>query len=73
VTSDLRLTRVFREPSAVRISLMVEAFNLFNAANLTQFNGNLLSASFGQPATRFSQVFGSGGPRAFQLGVRASY
>jgi hypothetical protein len=49
-------------------------FNLFNTANLMGYSGNLLSpALFGQPGGRFTQVFGSGGPRAFQFGARASF
>jgi hypothetical protein len=42
--------------------------------NLVQYSGNIAnSAVFGQPGARFSQVFGSGGPRAFQLGARISF
>jgi hypothetical protein len=51
-----------------------EVFNLFNIANLSGHSGNLVnSATFGQPTRRFDQVFGSGGPRAFQLAARVSF
>ena len=54
--------------------MLGEVFNLFNTANLIGYNGNLLNpAMFGQPNARFTQIFGSGGPRAFQLGARASF
>ena len=50
---------------------MVEVFNLFNTANLVQYGSNLANpTTFGQPGSRVSQVFGSGGPRALQLGAR---
>jgi hypothetical protein len=52
---------------------MGEVFNLYNAANLSGYSGNLTSAGFGQPTSRVTQVFGSGGPRAFQLGARISF
>src|SRR5262249_3562432 len=35
--------------------------------------GYLKSSSFGQPVTTAGGVFGSGGPRAFQLGVRLAF
>jgi hypothetical protein len=54
--------------------LLGEVFNLFNTANLVQYSGNLNEpGSFGQPGARSDQVFGSGGPRAFQLGARLSF
>jgi len=42
-------------------------------ANLVQYSGNINGADFGQPGARFSQVFGSGGPRAFQLAAKVSF
>jgi len=74
-TQDLRLSRTFRLGSErVHLVLLGEVFNLFNTANLVQYSGNLNDpASFGQPGARFSQVFGSGGPRAFQFGARLSF
>jgi hypothetical protein len=35
--------------------------------------GYLTSSSFGQPVTTAGGVFGSGGPRAFQLGIRLQF
>jgi hypothetical protein len=35
--------------------------------------GYLTSSSFGKPVTTAGGVFGSGGPRAFQLGVRFQF
>ena len=74
-TQDLRLSRSFPlGEERVRLSLFGEVFNLFNTANLVDYSGNIAnSASFGQPGARFTQVFGSGGPRAVQLGARVSF
>jgi hypothetical protein len=53
---------------------MAEAFNLFNIANLSGYgNGLVQTAAFGQPTARRAQIFGSGGPRAFQFGARLSF
>ncbi len=74
VTQDLRLSRalIFREK--YKLTLIGEVFNLFNVANLLGYSGNLSNtATFGQPTRRFDQVFGSGGPRAFQLAARVSF
>ena len=48
-----------------------EVFNLFNTANLSGRSGDVLG--FGQPTSRVTQVFGSGGPRAFQIAARVSF
>jgi hypothetical protein len=73
-TQDLRLTRSFHLGShAARLSVFAEAFNLLNTPNLVGYSGNLTSRTFAQPTGRFTQVFGSGGPRAFQLGARVSF
>jgi hypothetical protein len=53
--------------------LIGEVFNLFNTANLSGRSGNLLSSGFGQAKSRVTQVFGSGGPRAFQFAARLSF
>ena len=70
---DLRLSRWFALGERWRLSLIGEAFNLYNAANLSGYSGDLASPAFGQPTSRFTQVFGSGGPRAFQLATRINF
>jgi hypothetical protein len=74
-TQDLRLSHTVplgRERA--RLVVFGEVFNLLNTANLVQYSGNIAGiGQFGQPGARFSQVFGSGGPRAFQFGARVSF
>ena len=70
---DLRLSREFAFSDRWRLSIIGEVFNVYNAANLSGHSGNLNSSAFGQPTARFTQVFGSGGPRAFQLGARVNF
>jgi hypothetical protein len=82
MTHDLRLTRVFPITERVRLSVIAEGFNIFNIANLTGFSGTLNAQvppgqvqplTFGQATNRFNQVFGSGGPRAFQFAARVAW
>jgi hypothetical protein len=73
LTQDLRLSRNFIFHHRWRMTLMGEAFNLFNIGNLSGRSGDLLGAGFGQLTSRVTQVFGSGGPRAFQIGARVSF
>jgi hypothetical protein len=70
---DLRLTRSFVFHDRWRLLLIGEVFNVYNAANLAGHSANVASAAFGQPTTRSTQIFGSGGPRAFQLAMRLSF
>ncbi len=73
-SQDLRLTKSFKLREEVSLRLIGEVFNLFNVSNLTGYNFNLASpASFGKPTQRVGQTFGSGGPRAFQIGARLSF
>jgi hypothetical protein len=73
VSQDLRFTKkmTFREPFT--LSLMVEVFNIFNIANLTGYSNILNQPNYGQPSARVGQVFGTGGPRAFQFGARLEF
>ncbi|HKQ74100.1 MAG TPA: carboxypeptidase regulatory-like domain-containing protein [Blastocatellia bacterium] len=73
VTNDLRLTRIVRIREELRLMLIGEVFNIFNIANLGGYSEDLQSANFGIPTTRTNQVFGSGGPRAFQFAARLSF
>ena len=57
----------------VKLKVFAEVFNLLNYANLESFSNNLTSPSFGKPAERTRQIFGTGGPRAFQFGARLSF
>ena len=73
LTHDLGLSRGFVFGERWRLTLNGQVFNLFNIANLSGRSGNLLGAGFGQPTSRVTQVFGSGGPRSFQLAARVSF
>ena len=73
-TLDLRVTRLFVIDGRWRASLIGEVFNVYNKANLSGYSGDLTnSATFGQPTSRAAQIFGSGGPRAFQLAARMNF
>jgi hypothetical protein len=88
ITQDIRVTRVIPIGEKVSLQLIGEGFNIFNVANLTGFSGSLVSATFnratrsfpsaannlfGQSTGRVGSIFGSGGPRAFQLAARFSF
>jgi hypothetical protein len=73
-SQDLRLAKIFRLSERYELNVFGEAFNLFNVANLVGYGVNIADPNaFGQPNRRVNQVFGSGGPRAFQLGARLSF
>lgn len=87
ITHDVRVTRVIPIHENVRLNLIAEGFNIFNIANLTGFGGTLdqwvrptatapgrnPDFTFGQATGRVNSIFGSGGPRAFQLAARISF
>lgn len=86
---DFRLDRTFAFGERWHLSLIGEAFNIFNVTNflgttnlnysgfantLSPDTGNpTFSSSFGKPVSTAGGVFGSGGPRAFQLAARISF
>jgi hypothetical protein len=73
-SQDVRLTKSFKLQEQVDLRIIGEVFNVFNVSNVTGFSFNLASpASFGKPTQRVGQTFGSGGPRAFQVGARLSF
>ena len=73
-SQDLRLAKVFKFSDRYDLNVFAEVFNLFNVANLNGYGVNVTQpSSFGQPNRRATQVFGSGGPRAFQVGARISF
>jgi carboxypeptidase family protein len=72
-SQDIRLTKKFTWKEHYQIAVFGEMFNVFNVANLSSFNNTVNSGVFGLPTQRQGQVFGSGGPRALQLGARVSF
>jgi hypothetical protein len=87
LSQDFRVTKGFTYHERYRLNIFGEVFNAFNIANLTGYafsldtkvaptpvNPNPVQTyTFGQPTQRAGQVFGSGGPRAFQVGARFSF
>jgi hypothetical protein len=72
-TQDVRVTRKVNMGEARTLALIGEVFNLFNIANLSGYNNVLNQPNYGLPSTRAGQVFGSGGPRAFQFATRFQF
>jgi hypothetical protein len=77
-SQDIRLTKRFTWKERYHLTVFGEMFNVFNIANLSSFNTTANSGrpgepTFGLPTQRQSQVFGSGGPRALQIGGRFSF
>ena len=73
-SEDVRVTKNFRlATERARIGIFGECFNVFNIANLSGYGNSLNAPGFGLPTQRTSNVFGSGGPRAFQLGARVTF
>jgi hypothetical protein len=83
ISQDFRLTKVFTYKERYKLSLFGEVFNAFNIANLTYTSFSLGTSSspnappaynpYGQPSGRTANIFGSGGPRSFQIGGRFSF
>jgi hypothetical protein len=71
-STDIRLTKNFVVKERYRFSILAESFNILNIGNETG-QSYQLGSSFGIPTQRVVQTFGSGGPRAFQLGGRVSF
>jgi hypothetical protein len=85
ISQDFRLTKTFTVKERYKFSIFGEVFNAFNIANL-QYSSFVLGTSsspntppppgtntYGQPNNRTENIFGSGGPRAFQVGGRFSF
>ncbi len=73
-SQDVRVTKKFAWKERYTLSIFGEAFNIFNISNLGGYNFTVNSGgSFGQSQSRASQVFGSGGARAFQFGGRFTF
>ena len=77
ISQDLRLTKRIRFTENTSLDLIGEVFNLFNVANYRdEANVNQVldveghGGSFLAPISRATSVFGTGGPRAFQFGLK---
>ena len=86
---DFRLDRTFTFAEHFSLNLVGEAFNIFNVTNILgvsnlNYSGfaNTLSpdtsnpsfsSSFGKPVSTAGGVFGSGGPRAFQVAAKLTF
>ncbi len=73
ISQDLRLTRNINFRENLRLQLIGESFNLFNISNLAGYSGTLTSPNFGIPTGRAGGVFGTGGPRAFQVAAKLTF
>jgi hypothetical protein len=73
ITQDVRVTRKVHIGESSTLALMAEVFNLFNIANLSGYSNMLNQVNYGLPSARAGQVFGSGGPRAFQFAARLQF
>jgi hypothetical protein len=75
-SQDIRATKVINlGTERAKLSLIGECFNVFNIANLGGYSYNLgtSGAGFGVPTSAESNVFGSGGPRAFQFAAKFNF
>ena len=83
LSQDIRLTKSFRMKESVHLDLIGEVFNLFNVANLTNTATNVIPAKDDisgpadfvtyKPTQRTTNIFGTGGARAFQFGLKFTF
>ncbi len=79
-SQDIRLTKTFTYREHYKLSILGEVFNVLNYANKGGYSNQLDKAVTGtqtfnyqQATSRGGQVFGSGGPRALQVGARFQF
>ena len=73
-SQDIRISKKFTYHERYKLSVFTEMFNVLNYANLGGYGTDpSQSTQFGVPTSRAGQVFGSGGPRALQVGGRFSF
>jgi hypothetical protein len=83
LSQDLRLTKTFRMTESMHVDIIGEVFNLFNVANLTNIATQVLPAKDDisgpgdivtyKPTQRTTNIFGTGGPRAFQFALKFTF
>jgi hypothetical protein len=69
---DLRLTKAFDVRSGAQLSLIAEAFNVFNTENYSGYFGVQRSPT-GEPRPDFGSPSGIFATRQFQLGSRLQF
>ncbi len=67
---DVRLSKSFTTAGRVRLQGILEAFNVLNTRNLTNYNGIVTASTYLQPASS-TDVFYQ--PRQLQFAVRVTY
>jgi hypothetical protein len=67
---DLRVTKIIRLRGNAKVSGIAELFNVFNHDNFGSYNGQVNSATFGQPVQNPSNTFRS---RTGQLAFRVQF
>lgn len=73
-SQDLRLTKTFTYHERYKLNVFAEMFNVFNYSNYSGYSFDPSnSTGFGIATQRVSQVFGSGGARAVQVGARITF
>ena len=73
-SQDMRLTKTFTYHERYRLNIFGEMFNIFNYSNYGGYSFDPSnSTGFGIATQRQTQVFGSGGPRAVQVGGRFTF
>ncbi len=72
-SQDMRLTKIFTYRERYRLNVFAEMFNVLNYANVGGASYDPSNANFGIMTARAGQVFGSGGPRAVQVGGRVTF
>jgi len=83
LSQDIRITKGFRFTESKRFDFIVEVFNLLNIANLTNVSDTAIPAKADitgpgdftafRPTQRTTNVFGTGGPRAFQFAWKFTF
>jgi len=86
ISQDVRITKGFRFSENMRLDIIGEIFNLFNVANLTSVtdiaipavddvgaNPKITDITTFKPTQRITNVFGTGGTRAAQFGVKFTF
>jgi hypothetical protein len=84
LSQDIRLTKGFRFTEKARLDFIAEVFNVFNFANLTGIGDDITipakeditspsDFTVFHPTGRANNIFGTGGPRAFQFALKFTF